>query len=354
MNRGQTAPGVRARLLLEDGTEAPQPMTGKFLGFVVVAAAGLGAAGAGAFLALRQPPAAAPAQVAAAASPATGAVTRAVDETEARVNPEGVASAAPHQVAGKAPASRGRTAAPVFREPSVERRPPARVVPPVERAEPAARPGTIAESPAPVPAEPVESARVAIVPAPVAEPPPPPAPPEPQYEELIIPADAVIGLEFATSVSSDTAEVEDRVEALVTRDVRVAGRVAIPAGSRAEGVVTLVEEGGKFKERARLGVRFHTVVLADGSRVPLATETVYREGAAPGNKSAAKIGGAAIGGAVLGAIFGGGKGAAIGGSIGAAGGTAAVMAGDRKTATLPAGTTVTVRLSGPATVTVER
>ena len=97
-----------------------------------------------------------------------------------------------------------------------------------------------------------------------------------------------------------------------------------------------VERGGKMKERARLGIRFHTVVLADGSRLAIRTDSVIREGASPANESAAKIGGAAIGGAILGAILGGGKGAVIGGSIGAAGGTAATMAGERNPAVLPA------------------
>ena len=56
-----------------------------------------------------------------------------------------------------------------------------------------------------------------------------------------------------------------KVEARVLRDVRVGNAVAIPAGSRALGSVMLVERGGKFKERARLGIRFHTLVLADGT-----------------------------------------------------------------------------------------
>src|SRR5690242_13370644 len=43
----------------------------------------------------------------------------------------------------------------------------------------------------------------------------PPAPPEPQYYDLVIPADAVIGLQVETPVSSDTARVEDRVTARV-------------------------------------------------------------------------------------------------------------------------------------------
>jgi len=116
----------------------------------------------------------------------------------------------------------------------------------------------------------------------------------------------------------------------------------------------LVERGGKFKERARIGVRFHTLVLADATRVPIQTTRVYREGESPAGSSTAKVGGAAVGGAIPGASSGGGKGAAIGGSIGAASGTAAVMGGSRSEAVLPAGTAVTVRLTAPVTVTVER
>jgi hypothetical protein len=140
----------------------------------------------------------------------------------------------------------------------------------------------------------------------------------------------------------------------VTRDVKVGDRVAIPAGSRALGSVMQVERGGKFKERARLGIRFHTLVLADGTRVPITTETIYRDGEAPGNESAAKVGGAAVGGAILGAILGGAKGAAIGATAGAGGGAAAVMTGDRNAATLPAGTPMTVRILQPVTITTEK
>ena len=173
-------------------------------------------------------------------------------------------------------------------------------------------------------------------------------------EELVLSADSVIGLQVDTPISTDTAEVEDDVEARVTRDVMVSDRVAIPAGTRVLGSVVLVERAGQIKGASRLGVRFHTVVLDSLVEVPVVTETVYREGEGRGSKSAAKIGGAAVGGAILGAIFGGGRGAAIGGAAGAAGGTAAAMAGDGEAATLVAGATLTVRLSRPATVTVGR
>jgi outer membrane lipoprotein SlyB len=116
----------------------------------------------------------------------------------------------------------------------------------------------------------------------------------------------------------------------------------------------LVERGGRLRERARLGVRFTSIVLADGTRLPIHTEPVYREGDAPGRESAAKIGGGAIGGAIIGGILGGAKGAAIGSTVGAGAGTAAVMAGGRNHATLASGAPLTVRLEEPVVITVER
>jgi hypothetical protein len=184
--------------------------------------------------------------------------------------------------------------------------------------------------------------------------PEPPTPPEKEFAELVVTSNSVIGLQLDGAISSDRANLEDRVEARVVRDVRVGNEVAIPAGARAVGSVTVVERGGKFKDRARLGIRFHTLVLGDGTRLPITSETIYRNGDAPGNASAAKIGGGAVAGAILGAIVGGAKGAAIGAGAGAGGGTAAVMAGDAKAATFPSGTEVTARILSPVTITVEK
>lgn len=180
------------------------------------------------------------------------------------------------------------------------------------------------------------------------------SPPEPQFEELVIAADSVLGLELDSTVTSDTARIEDPVEAHVTRDVRVGSRVAVVAGTRVLGSVSQVEPGGKMKNRARLAVRFHTLVLTEGTRAEVQTDAVFREGDSPGQEAAGKMGAAAAGGAILGAILGGSRGAAIGGSIGAAGGAAAVMAGKRSQAVLQAGTAVTVRLQQPVGIMVER
>ena len=274
---------------------------------------------------------------------ATATVSSAVSESEGVIEP------APAAV----------PAAPVVAEPAAPR--PRRQVQPTPAPRPSARQtasASRAQEP-PVPAPPVIAPDQRVVPiAPAAisdnqasrtvE------PPAPLYEELVVAADSVIGLQLESPVSSDKAQVEDSVVARVTRDVKVGDRVAIPAGAKALGEVTLVERGGKMRERARLGVRFTSVVLADGTRLPLHTETIFREGDPPGRESAAKIGGGAIGGAILGGILGGAKGAAIGGSIGAGAGTAAVVAGDRNHATLSAGTPLTVRIEDPVVVTVEK
>lgn len=252
------------------------------------------------------------------------------------------------------PVSTGRSKAPaperpVTAPPPVQRRPatpaPPVAVPPVY--EPPANEAPVGKTAPPLPP-------VAEVASPVEAPPPPPLPPEPEFEELVVSSDSVLGLQLLTTVSSETAKLEDPVEARVTREVRVGNRVAIPVGTRMLGSVTLAEKGGKMKEKARLGVRFHTLVLADTTRLPVQTEAIFREGDSPGKESAAKVGAAAAGGAILGAILGGGKGAAIGGAVGAAGGTAAVMTGGRNPAVLNSGTAVTVRLQQPVTVTVER
>lgn len=167
-------------------------------------------------------------------------------------------------------------------------------------------------------------------------------------------ADSVMGIRLDQSLSSATAKLEDRVTASVSRNVIVNGRTVLPAGTRLEGDVILVQPGSKFKGRARLGIRFHTLVLADGLRVPIQTETLYRDGESASGSTAAKVGGGATAGAILGAVLGGKKGAIIGAGVGVAGGTAAVMAGDTKEAILESGTPLTMRVTNPVTLTMER
>lgn len=239
------------------------------------------------------------------------------------------------------------------------------------RSEANARPQQKANPPAVVSAAPDPSAAPANVPTtpvptPVAELPPPPPPPDeiapapvkeaakPRFDELTVTENSVIGIHLDSTVSSDTAKVEDKVTARVSRDVLVAGRTAIPAGSRLEGNVTLVERGGKFKDKARLGVRFTTLILPDNTRQTIQTDALFRDGDSPTGEATSKVGASAALGAIIGAAIGGKKGAALGSMAGAAGGTAAVAAGGRNDAVFAAGTPLTLRLTQPFTVMVER
>ena len=308
----------------------------------VLAAVCIGAGAGGAYLANR--PDAGPVAASADLAGAPSGQVAPVDQSEAIVEEGPAPEPAPEASAPPRRTEPARPAAPARR---VERRPdPA---PRVARAdEPAAEPPAAPQArvEAPLTFEPPavvdDQVSRSIEPA------------GPQYDELVVSATSVIGLQLESTITSERARVEDEVIARVTRDVRVGDRIAVPAGSRAEGEVTLVERGGRLKERARLGVRFTSIVLADGTRLPIETETVFREGDAPGGESAAKIGGGAIGGAIIGGILGGAKGAAIGGAVGAGAGSVAVLASGRNPATLSAGAPVTVRLEAPVTVTVER
>jgi hypothetical protein len=307
-------------------------MSKALLAFLCVAA-GAG----GTYLVVRATgPAPAPAPVVATPDPTP---TATVEQSEGVVA-EPPAPVAPAKRAEATPAPVSRPAAPA----------PSRRAP---TAAPRNEPAPAAQAPAP-PAR--DEAPIAIAPAAIADNQASKSvdPPGPVYDELVVGAQSVIGLQMESSVSSENARVEDPVVARVTREVKVGDRVAIPAGAKANGNVTVVERGGRVRDRARLGIRFTSIVLADGTRLPIDTETIYREGDSPGRESSAKIGGGAIGGAIIGGILGGAKGAAIGGSVGAGAGTAAVMAGGRNNATLASGSPVTVRLEEPVTVTVER
>jgi hypothetical protein len=337
---------------------------------VALAAACIVAAGAGGYIASRQN-ATTPVSVSAAPAPVTStpaapvaSTDRPVQETEGVVGdaaPRTTTTPTPSSTASSVPtastkrseaparttaARSAKAAAPIASRPAPP--PLAQTWPTSAATQPVAQPtSTSASSSSDTATTQGRSEDRATAEAPHAQ-----EPPAKTYEELVVSADSVIGLQTEAAISSEHARVEDTVQARVSRDVRVGDKVAIPAGTRAIGSVVQVEPGGKFKERARLGIRFHTLVLADGTRVPISTDTIYREGDAP--TSAQKIGGGAVIGTILGAIVGGGKGAVIGGAAGAGAGTAATMAGDRSNATFPAGSPMTVRILSPVTVTVEQ
>jgi len=322
----------------------------KLIGFGVAVALCMAAAGFGAYMALRQTPAVASAPAAGETAGATVQTPTTIDTAASPTGGSTQASAAsPAADRPSAAAQKPRPAAP---KPTSGGAVSGGAAPVAPASQVPASGGGMAPVAAPV-ADPVPPPlQVPVAQEPVV--PEPPAPPQKVLEELVVSADSVIGLRIENTINSEVARVEDPVEARVTREVRVGSEIAIPTGARVLGSVIQVERGGKMKNAARIGVRFHTLVLPDNTRLQMQTEAIYREGKSPGQESAAKVGAATVGGAILGAIIGGGKGAAIGGAVGAAGGTGAMMAGGRNPAILSAGTALTIRLSQPVTVVVER
>lgn len=330
-------------------------MSTKFIGISAVVAGCLTAAVAG-YVVLREP-----AQVALVAGAGTADGQPAVEAAQAvlpaQVPPGSESVTAPLPAAPNAPVV-ARQARPAPQTPA-----PGGATPPAP--EPETTPDLVA---APAPA----AAAAVPAPAPVAQTPPqaaepqryvpefPTVPPQaahdplPEFDEVLVERNSVIGIRLDYAISTRTARVEDRVSATVSRDVTVQGRVAIPSGSTLEGTVAVVDRGGKFRDRPRLGLRFDTLVLTDGTRLAVRTDTIYREGDSPTADATARVGGGAVAGAIIGAVLGGKKGAAIGSAAGAAGGAATVMAGDGDEVALRAGAPLTVRLTGELTVLVKR
>lgn len=309
-------------------------MTSKILVVALVGAGCVGAAGVGAYMAVRS---------SVAAPPAEAAMPAATDAPLAAQAQTVVTPAAPVEAPNPAPAPAITSKAQV--QPSPAPNHAAEPVSPILPVVSATLPKTPTPVSTPNPDQAPETSAPAIESAPAAA-------PTPAFEERSVAAASVIGIRMDTAVSSETARVEDRVSARVTRDVKVDGHTVIPAGARLDGTVTMVERGGKIRDRARIGVRFDTLMLGDTDKVAIQTETIFRDGEAPSNEASSKIGASAVVGSILGAVLGGRKGAAIGGAAGAAGGTAAVMAGDRNAATIPYGTPLTVRLTSPVSILV--
>ena len=262
--------------------------------------------------------------------------------------PAGPATPAPATTA--APAS---TSAPVETAAPVAAGAPA--VPPAATATPAApsigaAPAAAARPPAAVPAAPI-SAPGSVPAATPAVAPAPRTPPAPVFTEVTVPSGTTLAIELKTSHSADTSRVEETVRGVLRRAVLVDGVEVVPAGAAVTGHITAADRAGRVKGRARLALRFSSVVIDDADTA-IATAAIAREAAGTKKEDAAKIGIGAGAGAVIGAIAGGKKGAVVGGAVGAGAGTGVVLATRGDDVALAAGASVSTTLSRPLVVRV--
>lgn len=141
-----------------------------------------------------------------------------------------------------------------------------------------------------------------------------------------VPSGTEFDVKLANSLSSATAQVEDRFEATTVVDLLEGDKVLVPAGSTMRGVVSSVKKAGRVERRGSLTLAFDRITVR-GKDYPLratVTEVLESEGV---RGEAAKIGTGAGVGAILGGILGGVKGALAGILIGG-GGTIAATEGE--------------------------
>jgi hypothetical protein len=189
----------------------------------------------------------------------------------------------------------------------------------------------------------VGSNSVAVVPDPVRT----------ATHEVTLPAGTRLPIVLEDSVGSDISRVEQPVHAHLSSAVRLHGETVIPRGSRINGVVVDARRSAKVKGRARVAVRFDSLVPSgNDARYPLHAGTVSRLAPATKKDDALKIGLPAAGGAIVGGLLGGKKGAVVGSAAGGGAGTAVVLSTRGKEVRLAKGTPLTLRLSQPLTVRV--
>jgi hypothetical protein len=149
----------------------------------------------------------------------------------------------------------------------------------------------------------------------------PVAPPTP----IVVPAGTQLAVALTHNVNTKKVLVGAPVDGTLASDLRIDGRTAAKSGSAVKGVVTQVISGSdKIGGIPTIGLRFDTLVAADGSTKTINAAYLQQAKSETGKDSAKILGGAAAG-AVIGHQVDDDKGTVIGGLLGAGAGAAAAQ-----------------------------
>ncbi len=195
------------------------------------------------------------------------------------------------------------------------------------------------------------------------------APPTPAASTLTVPADTTIPLRLLNTINSRTTQPGQALYCETIFPITVGNRIVIPVGSSVKGSVTKVVRPGHSKRKAQIGIRFETLILPNGTTLPLrATLSGFGgtgkegfqpkeskiEGASSKGDDAGKVAETTITGAEVGTIAGAAsghvvKGLGIGSLAGAGGGLVWILASPGRQIVLPPGTNFELQLSAPLT-----
>jgi hypothetical protein len=174
-----------------------------------------------------------------------------------------------------------------------------------------------------------------------------------------VPAGTALMVRLDTTLATFSNKVGDPFQARITQAVVVNGSTLIPVGATVEGRVTKVTEPRRISGKPCIGLMPEAVIMPTGQRYFLdasLTDTnipgtdVTSEGQFKGTghdrRDQVETGGGTAGGMLIGGLIGGGPGVLIGGAVGATSTTVHWLSKHRS-ATMPAGTQLTLELNRP-------
>jgi hypothetical protein len=174
-----------------------------------------------------------------------------------------------------------------------------------------------------------------------------------ESKPIIVPAGTEITVVLDQTLGSKTSTSGQTFAATVESPIEVDGKVAIPKGARASGIVRDAKPAGRFKGGAGLSLVL-TGIEIGGKDHAIETSEATMSSKGKGKRTAVMVGGGAAGGAGIGALAGGGKGAAIGALIGAAAGAGGAGLTGNRDITLAAETALSFKLLQPLEVKARR
>jgi hypothetical protein len=167
-----------------------------------------------------------------------------------------------------------------------------------------------------------------------------------------------------TTLATFSNKAGDPFQARLTQAVVLNGKTLIPAGAMVEGRVTKVAEPRRISGKPTIGILPEALILPNGERFFLDATLVdtnagrdtdvNQEGEFKGSghdrRDQIETGGGTAGGMLIGGLIGGPPGILIGGVVGA-GSTGVHWLSKHRSATLMAGTQLTLELNRPLAMT---
>ncbi len=178
-----------------------------------------------------------------------------------------------------------------------------------------------------------------------------------------VPAGTALMVRLDTTLATFSNKTGDPFRGSITQPVVVNGQTVIPAGATVEGRVTKVSEPRRIAGKPTIGILPEAVILPTGERYYLdatLTDTNIRgtdvnsegqfKGSTHDRRDTIEEGAGTAGGMLIGGLIGGPAGILVGGAVGA-GATTGHWLVKHRSATLPAGTQLTLELNRPMTMT---